>query len=139
MKTAKQQLRTLGVSEFLIFLASFLFVGLDIYAQRYLAQDPEFEYPKQMSFLPLILGFVVLIVFFISIIVKVRSILQFSVVCVLTMVQLWLSFCFLSSGSYPFLEYSETSGIVYFAVLSGLHFYIAKRMMQALNAHEFVM
>ena len=138
MKTVKQQFYMLGFFELLIFLASFLFMGLDFYAQYYLSQNPQIDVHKTFSFLPLIVGLVVLVVFFISIIIKVRSILQFSVVCILALVQLWLSFSFLSSGSHPDLEYSESLGMLYFAILSGLHFYVAKRLLQALNQHEFI-
>lgn len=139
MKTTQQQLKFFGVFELLIFLATFSFIGLDIYAQQYLAQNPQVDVHKAFSFLPLLIGLVVLIIFFISIIVKVRSILQFSVACLLALVQLWLSYCFLSSGAYPFFEYSASLGMAVFVMLSGLHFYVGHRLMKALNQHEFVL
>lgn len=139
VKTTQQQLKFLSIFEFLIFLATFSFMGLDVYAQHYLAQNPEIVVHKTFSFLPLMIGLVVLVSFFISMIIKVRSVLQFSVVCLLALVQLWLSYCFLSSGAYPFLEYSASLGTVIFIVLSGLHFHVGHRLMNVLNQQEFVL
>ena len=72
MKTTQQQLKFFGVFELLIFFATFSFVGLDVYAQQYLAQNPQIDVHKTFSFLPLLIGLVVLIIFFMSIIIKVR-------------------------------------------------------------------
>ena len=138
MKTTQQQLKFFGVFELLIFFATFSFVGLDVYAQQYLAQNPQIDVHKTFSFLPLLIGLVVLIIF-LSIIIKVRSVSQFSVACLLALVQLWLSYCFLSSGAYPFFEYSASLGMAVFILLSGLHFYVGHRLMKALNQQEFVL
>ena len=138
MKTVRRQLWYLGIVELVIFFGTFLFIALDFYAQQYRTHLPQLADSQQMSFLSMMIGFVIFLVFFIVVIRKVRSILQFSVVCVLTLVQLWITYSFLSSGAYSYLEYSVSLGMSWFVILSGLHLYIAKRILQTLNEHEFV-
>lgn len=138
MKSIVEQLNYLSILEVLIVLGSFLFSSINFYINQNFVNSTQIGLPVQTPLLILIIGFVVLILFFIGVVMKVRSISHFSAVCILTLVQLWLTYRFLSVGVDIDLAYSFLFTTVYFLLLSAVHFYIAHKIMKNLERREFI-
>ena len=76
--------------------------------------------------------------FFIYMMLGVKSLLQFSVAGVMVLVQMWISFLFIGSGSDSVMTSTSLLSLSLFGILTVLHFFLAKLSLKALHQHEFV-
>ena len=128
----------LALSELILAISACLFWLFDLSSAHEIAQHPVVELQQEMPMIQAILAFVLLGVFFIYMMLGVKSLLQFSVAGVMVLVQMWISFLFIGSGSDSVMTSTSLLSLSLFGILTVLHFFLAKLSLKALHQHEFV-
>ena len=128
----------LALSELILAMSACLFWLFDLSSVHEIAQHPVVELQQEMPMIQAILAFVLLGVFFIYMMLGVKSLLQFSVAGVMVLVQMWISFLFIGSGSDSVMTSTSLLSLSLFGILTVLHFFLAKLSLKALHQHEFV-
>ena len=128
----------LALSELILAISACLFWLFDLSSAHEIAQHPVVELQQEMPMIQAILAFVLLGVFFIYMMLRVKSLLQFSVAGVMVLVQMWISFLFIGSGSDSVMTSTSLLSLSLFGILTVLHFFLAKLSLKALHQHEFV-
>ena len=128
----------LALSELILAMSACLFWLFDLSSAHEIAQHPVVELQQEMPMIQAILAFVLLGVFFIYMMLGVKSLLQFSVAGVMVLVQMWISFLFIGSGSDSVMTSTSLLSLSLFGILTVLHFFLAKLSLKALHQHEFV-
>ena len=128
----------LALSELILVISACLFWLFDLSSAHEIAQHPVVELQQEMPMIQAILAFVLLGVFFIYMMLGVKSLLQFSVAGVMVLVQMWISFLFIGSGSDSVMTSTSLLSLSLFGILTVLHFFLAKLSLKALHQHEFV-
>ena len=133
--TWNQKLLKLLRWECLLLVASCLFFLTEFYYDWYNSQRAEEDVHKVMALGQYLLGIAVSTGFGIQLLMLVRSFLHFFVGLLLVVVQLWISLLFCGTGTYE-IGWVILSGLVYYAILTILHIWLAWRWMQTLTSRK---
>ena len=128
----------LALSELILAMSACSFGLFDRSSAHEITQHPVVKLQQEMPMIQAILAFVLLGVFFIYMMLGVKSLLQFSVAGVMVLVQMWISFLFIGSGSDAVMTSTSLLSLSLFGVLTALHFFLARLSLKALHQHEFM-
>ena len=133
--TWNQKLLKLLGWEALLLVASCLFLLTEFYYDWYNSQRAEEDVHKVMALGQYLIGLAVSTGFGIWLLMLVRSFLHFFVGLCLVIVQLWISFVLCFTGTYE-IDWVILSGLVYYAILTIVHIWLALRWMKTLTLRK---